>query len=88
MLYRIFNQLCVSTLGAPLKKQKSWVDYDAVIRNTYIKDDNEVSQKPSDSCKCMHMCTHVHKHTHIYTYTYTHTHIHAYTHIDINAASN
>ena len=51
-----------------LKRQKSWVDYDATIRNIYVKEDDEVSrkctvedsQKPSDSCKYayIHIKTH------------------------------
>ena len=59
--------LCVATLDASVKKQKSWADCNVVIRNTYYKEDGEVSQKcpdedlqkPSDSCK--HTCTHTHK---------------------------
>ena len=59
--------LCAANLDAPLKKQKSWTDYDAVVKNIYVKEDDEVSQKPSDSRKCLH--THTHTHTHTYTNT-------------------
>ena len=63
--------LHVANLDAPLKKQKSWADSNAAIRITYIKEDDEDSQEPSDSRKCA--CTHACKHKH----THTHTHLHA-----------
>ena len=56
--------LHVPNLDAPLKKQKSWANNNAALRNTYIKEDDEDSQEPSDSCKCA--CTHACKHTHTY----------------------
>ena len=71
--------LCVANLDAPLKKQKSSADYNAAIRNTYIKENDEVSQKPSDSRKCAH--THTHTHTHAYTHTYMHTRARMHTHL-------
>ena len=56
--------LRVAILDAPLKEQKSWADNNAAIRNTYIKEDDEDSQEPSDSRKCA--CTHARKHTHLH----------------------
>ena len=38
-----------------LRKQKSGANYDVTIRNNYIKEDDEVSQKPSDSGKDAHI---------------------------------
>ena len=68
--------LHIVNVETPLRRQKSWADYDAAIRNTYIKEDDEVSQKcsdedlqkPSDSCKHAY----IHTKTHMYTPTHTH----------------
>ena len=78
MLLSIEDLMCtlhIVNVETSLRRQKSWADYDAAIRNTYIKEDDEVSQKcsdkdsqkPSDSCKHAHIRTKTHVHAPTYT---------------------
>ena len=86
--------LHIVNVETPLRRQKSWADYNAAIRNTYIKEDDEVSQKfsdedsqkPSDSRKGTQI--HTHTYTQRYTHVCTHPCIHtcAYTHTHANNA--
>ena len=80
--------LHIVNVETPLRRQKSWADYNAAIRNTYIKEDDEVSQKfsvedsqkPSDSRKGTQIHTHTHIHTKIYTCVHPPMHAHMRVH--------
>ena len=56
-------------LEKPMKKQKSWADYNAAIRHAYTKEDDEDPLKTTlESCEL-----YVHLYMYVYVATYVHT---------------